>query len=64
MNEDDQSVAWSINSNSGLTLSLSIGIGFLILFLVYNKLVNTALRYTPIVLEHHVPYKILPNGTL
>ncbi|KAI0297010.1 Noc2-domain-containing protein [Multifurca ochricompacta] len=29
---------------------------------VYDKLVKTALRYTPIVLEHHVPYKTLPNG--
>jgi len=64
MNEDDQSVAWSINSHSGLTFSLSIGVKFLILFLVYNKLINTALRYTPIVLEYHVPYKILPNGRL
>ncbi|KAF8970594.1 Noc2p family-domain-containing protein [Flammula alnicola] len=29
---------------------------------VYNKLVTTTLRYTPIVLEHHVPYRTLPNG--
>ncbi|EJD05007.1 Noc2-domain-containing protein [Fomitiporia mediterranea MF3/22] len=29
---------------------------------VYEKLVTTALRYTPIVLDHHVPYKKLPNG--
>ncbi|KAK7440016.1 Nucleolar Complex 2 protein [Stygiomarasmius scandens] len=29
---------------------------------VYNKLVTTTLKYTPIVLEHHVPYKNLPNG--
>ncbi|KAI9451254.1 Noc2-domain-containing protein [Lactarius psammicola] len=29
---------------------------------VYDKLVRTALRYTPVVLEHHVPYKSLPNG--
>jgi nucleolar complex protein 2 len=31
---------------------------------VYNKLVTTALKYTPVVLEHHVPYKNLPNGRL
>jgi nucleolar complex protein 2 len=31
---------------------------------VYDKLVRTALRYTPVVLEHHVPYKALPNGRL
>jgi nucleolar complex protein 2 len=31
---------------------------------VYDKLVRTALRYTPVVLEHHVPYKTLPNGRL
>ncbi|KAK2465541.1 hypothetical protein APHAL10511_002433 [Amanita phalloides] len=29
---------------------------------VYNKLITTSLRYSPIVLEHHVPYKKLPNG--
>ncbi|KAH9476916.1 putative NOC2 family protein [Psilocybe cubensis] len=29
---------------------------------VYNKLVTTTLRYTPVVLEHHVPYKTLANG--
>ena len=31
---------------------------------MYDKLVRTALRYTPVVLEHHVPYKTLPNGRL
>ncbi|KAI0060116.1 Noc2-domain-containing protein [Artomyces pyxidatus] len=29
---------------------------------VYDKLVQTALKYTPIILEHHVPYKTLANG--
>ncbi|KAF5381925.1 hypothetical protein D9757_007562 [Collybiopsis confluens] len=29
---------------------------------VYNKLITTTLRYTPVVLEHHAPYKNLPNG--
>ncbi|KAH8114877.1 Noc2-domain-containing protein [Phellopilus nigrolimitatus] len=29
---------------------------------VYEKLVTTALRYTPIVLAHHVPYKKLPDN--
>ncbi|EIW76677.1 Noc2-domain-containing protein [Coniophora puteana RWD-64-598 SS2] len=29
---------------------------------VYSKLVSTALRYTPVVLEHHAPYKTLANG--
>ncbi|KAJ3904085.1 Noc2-domain-containing protein [Lentinula edodes] len=29
---------------------------------VYNKLITTTLRYTPVVLEHHIPYKNLPNG--
>ncbi|KAF8182875.1 Noc2p family-domain-containing protein [Pholiota molesta] len=31
---------------------------------VYNKVVTTALRYTPMVLEHHVPYKTLPSGKI
>ncbi|KAG6856847.1 hypothetical protein H0H87_012905 [Tephrocybe sp. NHM501043] len=29
---------------------------------MYNKLVTTALRYTPVMLEHHLPYKTLANG--
>ncbi|KAI5887664.1 Noc2-domain-containing protein [Schizophyllum commune H4-8] len=45
MNEDNQVVAWAIDSAS-----------------VYNKLVVTTLRYTPVVLNHHVPYKTLANG--
>ncbi|KAF9048039.1 Noc2-domain-containing protein [Hymenopellis radicata] len=45
MNDEDQVLAWSIDSSS-----------------VYNKLVSTTLMYTPIVLEHHVPFKKLPNG--
>ena len=47
MNEDDQVLAWRIDSSS-----------------VYNKLVTTALRYTPVVLEHHCPSRSLPNGKL
>ncbi|KAG6865341.1 hypothetical protein C0991_003378 [Blastosporella zonata] len=45
LNEEDQVLAWSIDSSS-----------------VYNKLVTTTLRYTPVVLEHHIPYKTLANG--
>ncbi|RDX44080.1 Noc2-domain-containing protein [Lentinus brumalis] len=45
MNEDDQVLAWRVDSAS-----------------VYNKLVTTALRYTPVVLEHHCPSRSLPNG--
>ncbi|KAJ7079563.1 Noc2-domain-containing protein [Mycena belliarum] len=29
---------------------------------VYSKLITTALKYTPVVLEHHAPYKSLSNG--
>lgn len=32
--------------------------------IVYNKLLTTTLRYTPVVLEHHIPYKTLANGKL
>ncbi|KAH9856369.1 Noc2-domain-containing protein [Lenzites betulinus] len=45
MNEEDQVVAWRIDSAS-----------------VYGKLVTTALRYTPVILEHHGPYRSLANG--
>ncbi|KIY48506.1 Noc2-domain-containing protein [Fistulina hepatica ATCC 64428] len=29
---------------------------------VYDKLVSTTLTYTPMVLQHHIPYKSLPDG--
>ncbi|EGO28531.1 hypothetical protein SERLADRAFT_459046 [Serpula lacrymans var. lacrymans S7.9] len=29
---------------------------------VYSKLITTTLKYTPIILEHHIPYKTLANG--
>ncbi|KAJ7468636.1 Noc2-domain-containing protein [Mycena latifolia] len=29
---------------------------------VYSKLITTAFKYTPVILEHHAPYKSLPNG--
>ncbi|KAG9311084.1 Noc2-domain-containing protein [Chiua virens] len=45
MNEEDQSLAWRIDSSA-----------------MYNKLVTTALKFTPVILVHHIPYKILPNG--
>ncbi|KZT66744.1 Noc2-domain-containing protein [Daedalea quercina L-15889] len=47
MNEEDQDLAWTIDSPS-----------------IYNKLVTTTLKYTPIILDHHCPCKTLPNGKL
>ena len=32
--------------------------------IVYKKLINTAFKYTPVVLKHHCPYKSLSNGQL
>lgn len=29
---------------------------------IFNKVVMTTLRFTPVVLQHHLPYKSLPNG--
>ncbi|KAJ6619052.1 Noc2-domain-containing protein [Mycena sp. CBHHK59/15] len=29
---------------------------------IYSKLITTALKYTPVVLDHHAPYKSLANG--
>lgn len=31
---------------------------------VFNRLVLTALKFTPVVLAHHLPYKTLPNGRI
>lgn len=64
MNEDGQVLAWSIDNSSGDSLSHFFPPASLTVFLVYNKLVSTALKYTPVILEHHVPYKTLANGNL
>jgi nucleolar complex protein 2 len=64
MNEDDQVLAWRIDSSSGEYDLHEFASPSLTSNLVYDKLVLTALRYTPVVLEHHVPYKTLPNGKL
>jgi nucleolar complex protein 2 len=45
MNEDNQSLAWRIDSSA-----------------MYNKLVTTAFKFTPVILVHHIPYKTLANG--
>ncbi|THG99120.1 hypothetical protein EW026_g3172 [Hermanssonia centrifuga] len=45
MNEDNEVLAWSIDSPA-----------------VYNKLVTTSLKYTPVVLSHHCPHKTYANG--
>ncbi|KAF8556773.1 Noc2-domain-containing protein [Imleria badia] len=45
MNEENQSIAWRIDSSA-----------------MYNKLVTTALKFTPVILVHHIPYKTLPSG--
>ena len=64
MNEDDQNLMWRIDNSSGSCSLFSSLFAQLHCALVYNKLVTTALRYTPMVLTHHVPYKTLPNGKL
>ena len=61
MNEEDQVVAWAIDSASGKLDQCSDECAT-DAYVVYNKLVVTTLRYTPIVLNHHVPYKTLANG--
>lgn len=61
MNEDDQVVAWAIDSASGKFTQCFRRI-VTDTYSVYNKLVVTTLRYTPVVLNHHVPYKTLANG--
>jgi len=63
MNEDGQVLAWTIDSASGAFTNY---FNWLIAHscVVYSKLIETTLRYTPVVLAHHVPYKTLPNGKL
>ncbi|EIW66183.1 hypothetical protein TREMEDRAFT_35338 [Tremella mesenterica DSM 1558] len=51
MNEDDA------DQGSGRDTKYSIDSAA-----VFNKLVITALKFTPVVLAHHMPYKALPNG--
>jgi len=31
---------------------------------VFNKIVVTALKFTPVVLAHHIPFKTQPSGKM
>ena len=56
--------SWKIDDPEGrsdLNVSLSL---VLTAFTVFNKLVVTTLKYTPIVIEHHAPIKVLASGKM
>jgi nucleolar complex protein 2 len=64
-NESESKVelAWRIDSPASKPLQQSL-IFTNACLAVFRKLVVTALRYTPVILDHHIPYKTLPNGKL
>lgn len=64
MNEEDVELSWTIDSSKGPSSWLSIRVVFLICTVVFNKVVTTALKYTPVILDHHIPYKSLADGRL
>ena len=64
MNDEDQVLAWKIDNSEGVFFVIQDCALAHYYLLVYNKLITTTLRYTPVVLEHHIPYKRLPNGKL
>jgi nucleolar complex protein 2 len=64
MNEEGEGMVWSIDSSTGQYFVACSVKARLTLLVVYSKVVTTALRYTPVVLEHHVPYKTLSDGRL
>ena len=50
---------WSVLSQSSYPSHINLQF-----YAVFNKLVTTALKYTPIIAAHHMPYKTLANGKL
>lgn len=65
MHEEEEVLAWTIDSPAGKVLSsISNHMDWWGTCIVYGKLVTTTLRYTPVVLEHHVPYKKLHGERL
>lgn len=64
MSEDTQSLAWTIDNPSGTVHFPPTPHPAQHVFLVYDKLITTSLKFTPVVLEHHCPFKTLPNGKL
>lgn len=62
MNDDTDNLTWTIEGGEGMYHALSF---FHLIhedLAVYQQVLITAFRFTPVVLEHHVPCKILPDG--
>ena len=45
-----------------IPVQILTSICLLIKFPVFDKVVTTALKYTPMVLDHHIPYRALNDG--
>lgn len=66
MNEEETQGAggtkYAINSPAGKSFISKMGIS--LIYVVFNKLVVTALKFTPVVLAHHIPYKTQRDGRM
>ena len=59
-NDEDTTVAWVINDASCSCLLLLEDYPHSLA--VFDKVINTCLKYTPVVLDYHIPYRTLPSG--
>lgn len=62
MNDDIDNLTWTIEGGEGMFQALRFFQHVPEYSTVYQQVLTTAFRFTPVVLEHHVPCKILPDG--
>ncbi|KAG8811132.1 Nucleolar Complex 2 protein [Serendipita sp. 401] len=60
-NDEEANVAWIINNSTG-ECDPELNVTESYEPIVFDKVVTTALKYTPLVLDHHIPYRKLQNG--
>ncbi|GAB1525466.1 Nucleolar Complex 2 protein [Rhizoctonia solani] len=61
MNDEEVETRWKIDSAAGKHISTYFMLVQTDMKTVFNKLVTTTLKYTPIIAAHHAPYKTLPG---
>ncbi|KAF8687566.1 Noc2 protein, partial [Rhizoctonia solani] len=61
MNDEEVETRWKIDSAAGKHISTYFMLVQADMKTVFNKLVTTTLKYTPIIAAHHAPYKTLPG---
>ena len=64
MNDDTDNLTWTIEGGEGRFAVISSLEYATNDRTVYEQVLTTTFKFTPIVLDHHVPCKVLPDGRM